>query len=327
MAIKKHYIRGRKGIFFTFAAIALSLIIIFSFKVYTDYGQKDEMESIEIRIKTMDNFLKGMENDIGNVIFIVGFRSLLSLEDYMMRHGTFLNVDDYPSLDTAFKEAFVNGAIPRGITEDKMVLMKNNTFLNWTNMMKSQANKTGITLGFTINDVTISQSEPWQVDVSVDLTISVQDKKSTASWTISKVFTQKINITGFVDPLYLVNNNGKVNNTIRKTTVPDFSTEQNLDTHLINSYYIEHSDAPSYLMRFENNLGSSPYGIESLVNSKKLKDEKIKDNDKSAVDYIYFGTQTPEDCQVDKPSYNWFKLDKVPHLGFYNANCKQGGKK
>ena len=70
MAVSK----GRKGIFFTFAAIAMSLVIIFSFNAYTNYGLKDKMESIEARIDTMNNFIKGMEKDMDNAIFIVGFR-------------------------------------------------------------------------------------------------------------------------------------------------------------------------------------------------------------------------------------------------------------
>ena len=318
MAIRK----GRKGIFFTFAAIAMSLVIIFSFNAYTNYGLKDKMESIEARIDTMNNFIKGMEKDMDNAIFIVGFRSLLSVEDYMMEHDTFLNVDDYPSLSVAFEEAFVNGAIPRDLTEDKMPLMNNNTFLNWTDRMKTQANKTDIALGFTINDVTISHSEPWKVDVSVDLTISVQDKKNTASWAINKEYTKKINITGFVDPLYLVNNDGKVNNTIRKTIVPGFEDEDDLETHLLGSYYIEHSDAPSYLMRFENNLGSSSNGIESLVNSQKLIDAGLSAKSRSAVDFIYYGSQTTTNCNIRHlDSYDWFLLDSA-HLSFYNAECK-----
>lgn len=317
MAVSK----GRKGIFFTFAAIAMSLVIIFSFNAYTNYGLRDKMESIEARIDTMNSFIKGMEKDMGNAIFIVGFRSLLSIEDYMMDHDTFLNVDEFPSLDVAFEEAFVNGAIPRGATEDKMPLMDNNTFLNWTDRMKTQANKTDIGLGFTVNDVTISHSEPWAVDVSVDLTISIQDKKNTASWAINKVYTRKINITGFVDPLYLVNNDGKVNNTIRNTIVPSFEDEDDLETHLLGSYYIEHSDAPSYLMRFENNLGSSSYGIESLVNSQKIEDAGLPTNSRSAVDYIYYGSQITTNCNIKHlDSYDWFLLDSG-HLSFYNAEC------
>ena len=319
---------NKKGIFFTFAAIALSIIIILSFNVYTDYRLNDQMGPIEIRIDTMNNFIKDLENDIGNAIFIAGFRSLLSLEDYMMDHDEFFNAVDTPTLANAFDEVFRLGTIQYGTGTEKMLLMNNNTFLNWTDRMKLQSTRTNIKLEFNIDSVTISQSDPWLVDIKVNLDIDIQDNKNTASWTINnKDYTKKINITSltgvkkFVDPLYLVNNNGLVNNTITITTVPDFSSSANLNTHLINSYYIEHSDAPSYLMRFENNLGSSSQGIESLVNSQKLIDKGVTTYDRSAVDYIYYGSGITTNCKiVDFESLDWFKLDSS-HLGFYGATC------
>ena len=309
MGIKK------RAFLFTTIAIALSIVIILSFFVYNRYTLKNEMKPIETRVKTMNNFLKDLKNDIDNSIFIIGFRSLLSLEDYIIKYDKFLNEPGMPNLNNAFREVFRYGTI----NSEKMDLMENNTFTNWTQKMKMQANKTGIKLDFTIDDVTISQSSPWMVDISVDLTITASDKKNTASWTISEVFTKKMNITGFVDPLYLVNNDGKVNNSIRKTIVSSFAT--GLLTHLLNSYYTEHTDAPSYLMRFENNLGSSTYGIESLVNSQKRLDKGLPALDRSAVDFIYFGTGITTDCNIEgMESYTWFELDSS-HLGFYSAVC------
>lgn len=318
----------KKAFFYTAIAIALSIVIILSYNVYTDYRLKDKMESIEIRVGTMNNFIRGLESDIENAIFIVGFRSLLSLEDYMMAYDKFFNEVGIPSRDSAFNDAFLEGTIDFSGTPQKMGLMENNTFINWTEKMKVQADKIGIILDFAIDSVTISQSSPWLVDVSVNLRIDVQDKKNAASWTIDKTYTRKINITTplaaplsekkFIDPLYLVNNNGLVNNTIRAV-----SGSSSLGTHLLNSYYIEHADAPSYLMRFENNLNPSPYGIESLVNSQKLMDAGLAAKDRSAVDYIYYGTAITTNCVVDEPEYDWFKLDYAPtnHLGFYNAQC------
>ena len=100
----------KKGIFFTFAAIVLSIVIIFSFNVYTGYRLKEKMEVTEIRINTMNNFIKDLENDIGNAIFISGFRSLLSLEDYMMENDDFID-NLGTDLDTAFSDAFLYGTI------------------------------------------------------------------------------------------------------------------------------------------------------------------------------------------------------------------------
>ena len=188
---------NKKGIFFTLAAIALSIIILFSFKVYTNYELKDELEPIGIRVETMNNFIKDLEDDAENAIFIAGFRSLLSLEDYLMEWDQFFNELGAPTLNVAFSDAFLKGTIdePAG-SPQKMSIMEGNTFINWTERMKVLANKTGIEIEFNIDSVTISQSDPWTVDVTVQLDITVKDEKNTASWSINnKDFTIQINIT------------------------------------------------------------------------------------------------------------------------------------
>lgn len=322
---------NKKGVFFTLAAIGLAIIIMLSFNVYNDYRLKDEMEVIEIRVSTMNDFVKDMEDDIGNAIFIAGFRSLLSLEDYMMKYDDFID-NLGTARDAAFDEVFRKGTVTGTSGTEKMGLMGNNTFLNWTDRMKAQANRIGIELDFTINagDVTISHIDPWIVEVSVDLIINVEDEKGTASWRIDKTYKGRINITGtgkFVDPLYLVKNNGLINNTIRKTTVSDFSGS-NLATHLNNNYYIENSDAPSYLMRFENDLGSSANGIESLANVNEISSAGLGPSGKTAVDYLYFdsGSSTTS-CRIEgmEVSHPWFYLDYLPdppnHLAFYGRIC------
>ena len=317
---------GKKGIFFTFAAIVLSVVIILSFNVYNDYRLRDEMEVVEIRINTMTDFVKNLKNDLDNAIFIVGYRSLLSLEDYMMDHDKFFNVDETPTLEAAFDEVFRLGTIDYEGSSEKMSMMDDNTFFNWTERMKVAANKTDIEVDFTINSVTITQTEPWMVDVAVNLNINIQDKKNTASWAIDKVegYTRKINITGFVDPLYLVNTDGVANNTIKENT--ETFPGGNLATHLNGHYYMEHNGAntPSYLDRFENTVSGSN-GIESLVTD-KLKDEGITvDTSKSAVDYIYFSSTVTLECNVHEISDADFYLDCDPdpnHVDFYDAKCQ-----
>jgi len=328
-SVKKHfYLRKhckfpmkKNGFFFTTIAIAFSIVLLISYNVYAGYRLNDKMQSVETRIGTMNGFIKDLENDAENAIFIAGFRSLLSIEDYMMKYDDFIS-NLGTNLNSAFDESFIYGAI----NSEKMSLMQNNTFLNWTNKMEEQAAKIDISLELTVNSVEIMQSSPWTVDVSVNLKIDATDKKNTASWVRNRGFTKTINITGFVDPLYLVNNDGKVNNTIRKTTVNPSSSTANLQTHMANSYYIGHTDAPSYLMRFENNLNPSAYGIESLVNTEELKDAGFNPNTRSAVDYIYYGTAVTSDCRVEGfQPYPFFRLDYLPeppnHLEAYGAEC------
>jgi hypothetical protein len=318
MVIKMHY--DKRGIFFTFASIVLSLIIILTFNTYNNYSQGASVEVLDSRINTMNRFISDMQKDLMTAMYISGFRSILSIEDHMMKNDDFLD-NLGTSLEGAFKEAFLNGTIQAG----NIGLMENNTVINWTNKMIIQAKKTGIELEFSIINASISQSEHWMVDIILEMNITANDSKGTASWTFNKNFTKKINISSFVDPLYIVNNNGLVNNTLIKTTVSPASSESNLNTHLLNSYYIENSNAPSYVMRFENDLGPSAIGIESLVNSQDRIDAGLSALDRSAVDYIYFGSSSTTNCLVDAPGYSWFKLDQLPdppnHLSFYNAQC------
>src|SRR3989338_8372870 len=143
---------SKKGIFFTFAAIALSIIIILSFNTYNAYRAKDEIWLGETRVNTMNSFAKDMQEDLEKVVFIAGFRGILSLEDYMMEYDRFMGQEDSPNLAAGFKSLFLNGTIITGIITETMSFMDNNTFLNWTRRMKIEANKTGVILDFTIND-------------------------------------------------------------------------------------------------------------------------------------------------------------------------------
>ncbi|MFH0867871.1 MAG: hypothetical protein V1831_01030 [Candidatus Woesearchaeota archaeon] len=331
----------KKGIFFTFAAIVLSIVIIFSLDVYTGYRLKEKMEVTEIRIDTMNNFIKNLENDIGNAIFISGFRSLLSMEDYLMANNDAANpphfLDDLGTdLDTAFSEAFLKGTITGTSGTERMSIMDNNTFLNWTERMKVEANKIGIELEFTVDegDVDIDQSGPWTVEITVRLDIDAVDKNSIALWDINnKEYTATINITSeykdgmgknkFVDPLYLVNTDGTANNTIRETPYSNWPAD--LSNHLNGYFYRENSDAPNYLDRFEDS-NSGTYGIESIV--KRLKDKGLLDNTRSAIDHIHFPTSvaSPPSCSVVDIADTDFKLDRsdtpsTTHVGFYGTSC------
>jgi len=304
---------NKKAFFFTVSAIALATVIIITNGIIIDRQTNDNRNALDTRIFSTDFFINHMEKDLENVIFIIGFRSLISIEDYMMKYDDFLN-NLGSDFNSAFNEVFINGTI----NNEEMILMKNNTFKNWTKKMKFQANKSFIIINFSVNNITIEHATPWIIDISINLSIDLRDKKNISSWNIENVYTNNININGFVDPLYLVNNDGMVNNTIRKTTISDFGV--GLSLHINKSYYVEHSDAPSYLMRFENNLGSSIFGIESLVNASKLLDEGLTPKTRSAVDYIYYGSQVTTDCNIQEINDPLFYLDSS-HLVFYQATC------
>jgi len=301
----------RKGMFFSIIAIALISLVVFSFAIHTSYKLRDRVMVSETRVFSMNSFIDDVEKDIERGLYISGFRSLMSMEQYITDNGVFLY-----NANSCFKEAFLNGTI----NNSQMGLMNESTFINWTQRIKEQAIKLDIIVDFDINDVIIYQESPWTANIGLNVTLNLEDAKKTASWQRPLYIKTNISIQEFEDPLYVINSYGRVTNTIIKTTITDFIVNNettNLKIHVNNSYYIESTRAPSFLMRLEGNLSGSAYGIESLVNLEKFQAQEVPIKSRSVVDYIYFGDQTTSNYNIkDMPL--WFRLDEE-HLVTYEC--------
>ncbi|MBI2208845.1 hypothetical protein HYU50_05100 [Candidatus Woesearchaeota archaeon] len=302
---------SKKGIFFTFAAIALALILILSFKAYKTYEMKENIDIIGVRIDTMNNFIKDIEQDLENGLYIASFRAFAGMGAYIAGNGTYI-----ADIDDGFKELILEGTLDNW----EISLMQNSTFTDWVEKIEAEADKIDIIVNFTIVDVAIEQDDPWSVSVSSDIDIAVKDKKNTSSWKRNKNIVTKINIRDFEDPLYIKNSLGRVTNAIVRSPITDFvqgADITNLLLHLNNSYYIESNTSPNFLMRLQGDLSNSSTGIESLVNLGEFQDQGLPIEDRSAVDYIYFGTQSTTDYGIEGAP-GWFKLDSA-HLEIYEV--------
>ena len=254
---------NKKGIFFTYAAIALSAVIILSVNVYKTYEMREDIEVIGVRINTMNNFIKDVEQDLEKGLYISSFRAFASMNQYIASNGTFII-----NLEESFNELILEGTLDG----EELSLMKYSTFTDWANKIKIQADKIDILVNFTITDISINHTDAWSVLTVAGIDIIVKDKKNTSSWKRNKIITTKVSIENFEDPLYVVNSRGRATNAIVKSTIIDFVDEgdiSNLLMHLNNSYYIESNTSPNFLMRLQGDLSNSPTGIESLVNTQK----------------------------------------------------------
>ena len=252
-----------------------------------------------------------MENDINNGIYIAGFRTLLSFNQFISTNGTFLD-----NANSRFKESFLNGTINR----QSLSLMQDSTFTDWANKISAEADKVDILFNFTVNDLKLNQSSPWSIDIGLDIRLDIRDKRNTSYWVRDRYLTRTISIIGFEDPLYVVNSNGRVTNAITPTNITSFVVNGNVANLLIhanNSYYVAHNDSPSFLMRLEGNVGNSTFGIESLVNLEKFLQQGLTLKDRSAVDSIYFGTKNTVNYRINN-TQEWFKIDDG-HLKFYQV--------
>ena len=304
-------IMNKKAIIYTAAAIALTIVIVITYGAYTSTRLNERMSSVQTRIETVNFFIDDVEKDLAKGIYIAGFRALLSFNQYITTNGTFLD-----NANQRFKEAFLNGTIKNM----SFTLMKDSTFTDWANKISAQSDKVDILFNYTINDVKLNQSDPWFVDIGVNITLDIRDKKNTSYWIRDKYLVTKISIINFEDPLYTVNSGGRVSSTIRKSVVSNFTTSGNITNlliHVNNSYYIVHNDSPSFLMRLEGNLGNSGFGIESLVNLDKFIAQGLPVKDRSIVDSRYFGTKITAIYRISNMS-EWFKIDEE-HLDTYQV--------
>ena len=302
---------SKKAVFYTIAAIALTAVIIITYSAYNTYNLSDKMEVIQTRIETVNFFIKDVEKDLIKGAYIAGFRTLLSLNQFIATNGTFLdNVND------RFNESFLNGTI----RNQSLKLMKDSTFTNWANKISAEADKIDIIFNFTVKDVRLNQSDPWSVDIGLNISLDIRDKRNTSYWIRDRYLTARMDIIGFEDPLYVVNSRGRVTNAISMSNITNFvinGDAANLLFHLNSSHYISHNDSPNFLMRFENNLSSSSVGIESLVNLDKFQRQGLAIKERSVVDYIYFGTKSTSNYKTNSTP-DWFRIDQE-HLETYNA--------
>jgi len=307
---------AKKGLFYTTAAIILTLTIMITFSALSSFHLNERMGVIETRIETVNFFIKDVEKDMNNGLYIASFRTLLAFNQYITSNGLFLDNVNY-----RFSELFLNGTI----YSQPVNLTKDSTFTDWANKITARADKANILFNYKINSVKLSQSNPWAADIELNLSLDIRDKKNTSYWLREKNLKTSISLIDFEDPLYIVNSQGRLTNTIATSNLTNFVVDknvQNLMLHMNKSNYISHNDSPSYLMRLEGNLSNSTYGIESLVNVAKFQDQGFVAKDRSIVDFIYFGAQNTVNFRINHTP-SWFKIDR-DHLDIYqvrNITC------
>src|SRR4030042_2725336 len=97
---------NKKAIFYLFITSLFIAVMIIVFVAYKEYNYTDRQKVVETRIITINDFIKSMGTDAKRVIYISGFRSLIALEDYVARSGSYLN-----DTEELFRIAFYNGTV------------------------------------------------------------------------------------------------------------------------------------------------------------------------------------------------------------------------
>jgi len=301
---------GKRGMMFTL--ITITVISLFAIS-YGTYNLIQDNVAINKRITTLNNFIGSVEQDLPRQIFISGYRAIFLMEKNILDKGEYIT-----DVNASLNELFFNGTLD-GASQD---LMDDATFLSIQNFLTGNADKINAQIQLQNPTFSITQSGPWDLEVTLNTTLIVEDKSNLASWNRSASISSIIPINNFEDPLYSLNTQGKVINKINQTPYQIFVTGvdyTNLTGHFQNSFYKSSTSAPNFLMRLEGDLTSDSNGVESMVYPQELIDRGITVRYKSVIDYIYFSTSDPQKYTVPSVA-NLILDDEDNHLELYNVS-------
>ncbi|MEM3113484.1 MAG: hypothetical protein QXI33_03635 [Candidatus Pacearchaeota archaeon] len=306
MVIKKILGKKKKAQTFTIMALALIFLLMITAGIIT---KTDNRRTIQKRVSTLDTFLFSVEENLERQMYIAGFRTVFLTNDQITKTGQYIDVIKF------FNESIFNGSV----NGEAQQIMIGATFNDSVYSINEKAKKIGAIVEFSNVSIKISQDDPWNIKISLNVSIKMKDKTNLAEWEKEKIIVTYIPITGFEDPVYIVNTNSRITHKINKTIYEGQynSPISNLLEHTQKGYYTENTDAPSFLKRLEGDLSASPYGIESLVDLSALSQQGLPTQTKSVVDHIYFNsTNNPSSSQIaGMPT--WFRLDNA-HKPKYN---------
>jgi len=280
------FLTSKKGFTYILVTSFLVVVLLLVFFTTSNYKYQDQEAVQQIRIRAMNDFMKNLDDDIHRATYISAFRSLLALETHV---STNVSKD--------FREVFFYGTL-NGVSQGDII--NESTFEIYLSRVQNLSKSTGIILDINVTDVSLTQSDPWSVDVHLTMNITAVDVKNTSAWHINKEYVTNLPIDTLRDPLY-VKIIGNSSPTIRKLDVPFFVNNTdvtNLKAHIEGVYYINSSYAPSYIMRLAGNNSPDPNGngIESIVNIQDLENllptnpGLLIDYNKVKIDYLYFNT-------------------------------------
>jgi hypothetical protein len=248
----------------------------------------------------MDDFIFSFEKNLKRDIYAFGFRTIFLAEEKITSTGQYIS-----DFNGFVEEAFFNATVD-GQGSDILIGVNYNDLLDTIN---EKAGKMNIMVSFSNPQISVSQTDAWNVLFVLSFDLNLSDKANLSSWNKRENIMAFVEIEGFEDPLYLLNTNGKVINKINKTVYQPFEGDvDELLLHTKKGFYIASDSAPSFLDRLQGETEPDLQGIESLVYLPKLSSEGISTKTKSVVDYIYFSSDNPGSQQITgMPS--WFRLD------------------
>jgi len=209
----------RKGIIYSLLTLLLltpSIILIIMY--FGSARIEGQNLSNKIRADDLNNFHKSLLEDLSRSLKISTERAILHADEVIATTGT-----PFSNSSKSISEMVLNGTLD-GVDVSSLKGLGGstcNTVLCWKDNYTTAAKQAGFEFSVEVVSVSTTPYDSWNLNSSAEIKIFLKDTEINSS--ISHTITQssKVPITGFEDPLYLIETNGGVSRLINKpTTIP-----------------------------------------------------------------------------------------------------------
>ena len=294
MDIRK-ILSNRKAIIFSLMSVLFAILFITVFSQNFHSSPEDSIPGSNIRIKVLDTFTRNFENYVGDSIRVSTYMTLESMTKYRALNGGFFA--DQNSFNQAFSNCMICGTYncaPGPSCTGNPSYDLNTSIATIANLASIDMN---INTQYKINSVSVTQTYPFEVEVSVDISYNVTDNSGNyyARWSKNSVINQSVSIIGLRDPLGYINSSGNYNNPITMYTGDcQFSggcwNIANVTVFYKQDSYRYYSNGTNFLERYWQGIASSSCcGIENILHPNQLSSPLNINN--TFVDNYYWSNQ------------------------------------
>ena len=279
-------IKNKKGYFFSLTVIIILGLVYVYFSSQSDPGFSKQSQITEQRLQEINRLLTLIEQDSQIGLRVATFRTIMTLDREVSDGSDPIFSENF---DVIVQELILTGNMNGQVQE----LTENQSMQDWENNTKKLLKNMGAEAEFTDSRARVTQETPWQMKATYNTTIQVQDIFTMSNWTKRIITTIYIDITDFYDPLYSIGTDSK-RKILRKPDNVDISELQEL---IIQGYFVESNNSPSFLQRFQepNEHKFEGVGIESLIDTAA---SATLDAGLPIIDSIYFEYNDYEDDDV-----------------------------
>jgi len=271
---------NRKAIMFSLMSVLFSILFITLFSQNFSTVLEDRAQGSNVRIKVMDNYAKNFETYVGESMELSAYKALDAITEYQMDRGEFYNNF------TEFRDAFYN-CMMCGYVDCSDRTVANNCSLEGYDLTSRvdtiidlSNQQLNIKTVYSINSINISQTQPFDIDVTAEIYYGITDVSSEefyASWSKNNTITREISIIGLLDPLGNINEAGGTSYSRRILRYNGICANNQSCWNYINTvqFYNEKSfrhyqNSTSFLQRYWNDSANSNIGIETILHPDEL---------------------------------------------------------